>query len=257
MKSVAALDWIPASRKRVLLAAYLDFLLIGAPLTVGLWTLTGHWPALQSASFPIRVLVFFLIESILLAKVRWSPGFSALGMAVSARSPDSFPSDPQRLKPVHVVDRWLIRNERWWTVLFGVLLILDGVKGVVRWTMWHVPMPFMGVQVSMATSLAITVAMGCAAVALGAGILRLRTFSVPLGLSYYGINLLSFLMSWSLLPGWIAEYTMARRAHRGLSPRPGEIEFMQTWIPAGSVVLLAMGLFLVVLVRRRILSAKG
>ena len=222
--------WPFASRRRLLLAIYLDYLLFGAPWTIAAAALERFWPSLDRLSFPLNLAFFLVLEFVLMARVRWSPGQYCLGIVASERSAFA-PIGPDE-KPVYLVDPWLLAHERWWTLLFGVLTILDGAKAIARWTMWHAPVPFMGVLLPFEASVAVMVLFGVAETWVGVAALTLRPIVGPLGLAVFGALAASSVLSWGLMPEWVERYVVARRTHAGMTPRPGEIELMQVVIPS-------------------------
>ena len=73
-------DWIPARRRRILLAGFLDFCLLTAS-----FGLLNHWAYVlepQIGDFPLyaQILAFLVIEYLLLARLRWSPGLHLLSI---------------------------------------------------------------------------------------------------------------------------------------------------------------------------------
>ncbi len=253
MNPVASIEspWSAASRKRRFLAAYLDYLFFGAPWTVAIWALAALWPALQQFSFSLNILLFLVFEALLVTVVKWSPGQYCLGIV--SRQHISFASLPdfRGPTPTYLVDRWLYTHERWWTLLFGVLAVLDGAKSLARWTFWQAPFPFLGTHPSAEASIAVQLFVGAAEVTVGITVLRLKWAALPLGLVVYGLLFVSTLLSWQLLPGWIEEHVVARRSLQGRSPRPGEIAFMQTFVPVGTVFAAGVATAWLALIGRR------
>jgi hypothetical protein len=65
------------------------------------------------------------------------------------------------------------------------------------------------------------------------------------------LSALSLAVSWPVLDGAVARVQLARRAAQGLPIRDGEVEFMQTFLPALSVGTLCLVLILLFLSRER------
>lgn len=227
--------WPAASKKRQLLAVYLDYLLFGAPWTVVVSSLSESIPALEKLAFPLQILLFLALESLLFGVVRWSPGIALLGMRTTV-GPTIAPSGEER-KTRYVVDPWLKLNERWWTVLFGVLVVLDGAKVLTRWTKWTPAMPFMGIQLDETATAVVCLALGMLECAVGCVALRLHRALMLLGPLLYASTLASVVLSWPLWPDWIERYVVARRAYQGLPVRDGEVEIMRLVIPVGMVAI--------------------
>ena len=249
--TTAGASWPVASRKRRVLAGYLDYLLLGGPWAVAMWFLADSLPPLQRASFPLKLVIFFLLEVVALKLLMWSPGQYCLGIVAFRRSPFAAPQDSSAAKASYGVDPHLFFHERWWTMLFGVLAVLSGTKDLVRWTMWHVPLPVMGVQLTEQASIRLQVLVGAAEIFIGVAALRLNPLVLPVGLAVYGFQVVSTVLSWPLLPGWVETYVRERRSYQGLTPRPGEAEFMQAVVPIGMVVLGVVAALWSVFVGRR------
>lgn len=231
-----------ASRKRLLLAVYLDYLLFGAPWAIVIWWLSAIVPALGREPWYLKLLFFAALETMALRLVAWSPGYALLGIT---------PLTPSTGRPVYAVDPRVKAGECWWTMAFGVLLILDGAKSISRWTLWSPPAPFFGIQPGPVSSAVVSIGLGALGLAVGAAALRLSPHLLSLGIAQTAIFSLSSLLSWSLWPAWIRDYIIARRAYQGGDVRPGEIEFMTALYPIGVVVLgVAMMAWLLLVVAR-------
>jgi hypothetical protein len=247
-----------ASRPRRLLAVYLDYLLFGALWALLLWAASRLFPGIARLHPAVKAVVFVLGEGLLLRFARRSPGHALLGirMAVSRSYLDSGQSS--LLSPELVIEPRLLYTERWWTILFGVLAILEGAKGAVRWTMFTPPAPFFGVQTSYGVSALLFLAFGILEILAGVAALRFWRSLLPLAAAAYGLAALSAILSWELWPEWIASSVRSRRAWQGVPVREGEIELLQAIMPALTVAVPAMFVlwaFVIHLRARRSLSA--
>ena len=130
-----------------------------------------------------------------------------------------------------VVNPNIISNERWWTVLFGILAILNGLKSLVRWTQFSYPVPFFGIMLSGYTAVIALIISGIIEFLIGVAALKLRKIIFPLAGVYYGIWLISDIISLPIIPKCAESYVKAKRAFQGLYVRPGEIEIMQKLMP--------------------------
>lgn len=249
-------EWSVASRKRRYLAIYIDYLLIGVPWAIAIWTLVESFPYLLDISFPLRIVLFIALEIIMLKLIKWSPGFFCLGIVGNDRDIslafDLFAKEESRFS----VEPWLFSNERWWTILFGVLFILNGAKSMVRWTMWNTPMPFMGIELGATETLILKIISGGWEIILGIAVLRLSNITLPLGLGFFAVNFISTVLSWPLFNEWIQKETIARRAYQGIPVRPGEVEFMQNILPKFMIGYLIFFLMAICLVIYRIKKAR-
>ncbi len=219
--------WRPASRKRRALAIYIDFQLYSAVSTLAFWAVGKLSPVVTLESSWMRLALFPFLEFILLRSLRRSPGYWALGIR-------SIP--PPSSEAGIVVDPDALQSERWWTLLLGMLLILEGTKTAVRWVLWHPPVPFMGIQLSATWSAAVSVVSGVFLCGIGFFLLRRRAEAALFGVALYAISLVSGLLSYDLMGSWAAADVIARRDYQGLPVREGEVELMQSLAPAIVVV---------------------
>ena len=249
--------WPFASRKRLLLAVYLDYLLLGAPWTVAAEAVEQFWPGVKQLSTPLKFVFFLVAESILYSQVRWSPGQACLGIVAIERTPFAAPIGGRPPKPIYLVEPWLKANERWWTIVYGVYLILDGAKSIARWTFWHAPMPFMGQQLPTQLSIAVSILQGLVQWWAAVAALRLSTLARPLGLALFAVIAADTLLSWRLLPSWIEDHVIARRAYQGAVPRPGEVEFMQLAIPWVTLATAFVGVLWAIVIGLRARRARA
>lgn len=225
--------WLPARRRRLVLAIYLDFLLFSV-----FWAYLDLlvWAILPDFSSPLltQYVAFAIVEFAAFRFWRFSPGNWLLGIRLRWKS------DPSAR--LGVVDSTVKERENWVTILLGVLFLNAGVKGMVRWMMWITPAPFFGYQISEAGSIALSILLGVLQCLIAVGLLRLQKWSAPLGLALLCLGFLSFLMSWASWDNWVAEEVVNRRAYQGIPVGEGQVEFMQPiFVPtilAGFVLLL-------------------
>lgn len=238
LEDALAQGWRPARKRRLLLAVYLDYLLFGAVVALAQWAV----PGLDRAPAWSRFLLFLLAEAVLVGLVRDSPGARLLGLRLA--QPQAYLASGQASlqAAVALVPESLLAREAWWTILFGVLAVLDGVKMAVRWTAGLPPAPWFGLALPAAGAAAVALTMGALEVLVGAGVLRLRRWAVPLGLAIFGAVLASALVGAEQLADWAAAAQAARRELQGVPLRPGEIEFARRFLPSGTVAASALAL---------------
>lgn len=246
--------WPHASKLRRVLAIYLDLIVISSGWSIAHWALSTIIPGLEAVPFVAKLGGFLVIEILLLRQVKWSPGNDLLGIRL--RLSDEYLASGQEslLRGTLVVEPRVTRAEAWWTILFGVLVILNGAKTAVRWTMFTPPPLVFGAQLPEEVSPPFYLAAGVLECLVGAAALRMRWYVAPLSVACFGLASLSALLSHDRLPGWIETYTHARRAYQGMPVRPGEVELMQTLAPMFLIVpliLLAWGLAVSLRVRWR------
>ena len=249
--------WPLASRRRRLLAIYLDYLILGPVFHLAFWAIERSVPAIRSMELPIRLAGFAIIEWVLVDRFKWSPGNYALGIRLRPLSPLETPIEPGATRFAPIVDPRLLAHERWWTLLAGVLFVLDGAKVMVRWTEWARPMPFFGAALEPATSAPIQVVVGAIEFAIGIGVLRLHPLAPPAGIAFHLLLAASTIMSWSLLGDWIAIDLAGRRAAQGRMVRPEEIRNMQAVFPLLAIAVNAIGVLWMALVWPRARRARS
>lgn len=133
------------------------------------------------------------------------------------------------------------RPRLWPNLALGTLLILDGLKQMVRWSQLDAVIPVFGMVETTPVKAALLVAMGALYVAAGAMILRFARNAKAAAITALAVSAASLGLSWSVLPEAIARVQTARRAAQGLPIREGEIEMMQTmlpWIGVGGLALV-------------------
>ena len=145
---------IPASRKRVLLALYLDYLVLSPILALGLYLSTGQFevPTWQ------ELLVLSIYEAILY-HVTDSPGFRFLSIRKIPRSMVGRGEVPIAVDTL-VVDPQVYLHEHWQTILIGLLFVAEGSKQIVRWAMWIPPLPIFGIATNQTIFAAYSMILG-------------------------------------------------------------------------------------------------
>ena len=234
-----------ASRRRLLLAAYLDFCLFGA-----VWGVVLHF-APRPFDQPFLDFVAFIPLELLLFHTGRSPGQRMLGVRRVDPETHADPGAPQRSRSVHLVDPTILTHERWFTIALGVLLVNDGSKGLVRWTQWHVPEPWFGVVHGPAADVALRVAFGVTTIACAWGVLQLRRWALPAMLTLIVAMGASVALGWGMWDDWAARETAARSAWQGRALDPARVQAMQSIVPELLVVWLAGLLAATLLAARR------
>ena len=226
-----------ASKKRRLLGVYVDYLLFAAVAAPVLWIvqsrgLRPHWA--------VPLVAFAVVESSLIKKLGSSAGYWALGIV--------------RFENGAVVEPSIKRRERWWTILLGVGLILDGTKNVVRWTEGLPPLPVFGSEASVGAFVVIS-ALGAGNIGAGLGILRCKSAGALMGMAVFVLNTGALALSWSGIEGWLAARMSIRNELRGRGPVTAEqiTEFQGVFYATLAVgaLLTAVGLILAWLRFRR------
>ena len=217
------------------MAVGVDLMLFSAGWGVVEFFARAGIPALADLPVYVRGMIFLAVETALHRVWFWSPGHEFLGIRTLPAHMLNVPLDDRNPGFVAVVDADLVSRESWLTILVGVLLINEGAKGVVRWSMWNPPVPFFGYQTDPVTSAVLSAAIGLVEIYAGASFLRLRIHALWIGVSVHAVGLASTILSWNLWDPFVAELTIQRRMYQGLPVRPGEVERMQSLMPEGMI----------------------
>ena len=254
-------DWIPAKRRRILLVGYLDYCLFAALLGLLAHLAYVFDPVYREYPLYLKILAFLVVEYLLLARLQWSPGSWLLSlrlldlrdeMAESSHLPAYIWKHPTTIS----VDAWVKNHESWFTLAMGVLMVNDGSKSLVRWTMWMPPSPEFGLETSESVSAALSLAKGGIELFLAWAILRLMFVAVPVAVAYSSVGFLSIWMSWNLWDSWVVEYVTRRRTLRGLPVQETEIEQMQAITPEWQLIFFGALVILFLLLTIPIMRAR-
>ncbi|MFH1795435.1 MAG: hypothetical protein ABIK36_08100 [Pseudomonadota bacterium] len=93
-----------------------------------------------------------------------------------------------------------LRPRLWPNLALGTLLILDGLKQMVRWSQLDAVIPVFGMVETTPVKAALLVAMGALYVAAGAMILRFARNAKAAAITTLAVSAASLGLSWSVLP---------------------------------------------------------
>lgn len=229
---------IQVTRKRLLLAMYIDFLLFEAIYRPLVWA--GFFTGFLDSSYG-KIGLFLLTEAVVQFMKVVTPGQRALGIyTVKNWGKDA----------VKVVDQERLDRERWWTILGAVLLILEGSKNLVRWTQGLPAPPVFGVfETEWLPFLAISI-VGSANIAAGILILRTRPLGSLIGIAVLVIEMVAIFVNKALFSEWAAKAFTLRREMQGRTLRDGELEFIQNFMTIGAPAAMAVGIIFLILIWR-------
>jgi hypothetical protein len=223
-------QWTPASKKRLFLAAYIDYLMIGIPWMFFQFVVRIWLPELNAISRYWLWIIFGLFElSVYRFKVP-SPGFQFLSIKKFEYQGSDHNGQLKKGK-IALVDSWIKSNEFWFSMIAAVIFLNTGAKSAVRWMMWNPPIPFFGIEIGDVASAGVYSIMGAAEIAVGYFLLKLRPKAFLIGLPYVTLNLISTIQSWNLWDPFVAELVVRRRAYQGLPVREGTVELFQAFVP--------------------------
>src|SRR5205823_5095429 len=115
-------------------------------------------------------------------------------------------------------------------------------KLLVNWNQGIASEPFFGLLPGEAAQVTIDMLSGVLLVVVGFLYFKLRTLGFWLALTAMVASLGSTAISWSLWSEAIPKVVSARRAAQGRVPTESELQFMQTFLLSGTVVLLLCAL---------------
>ena len=211
------------SRKRQLLALYLDYLVFSAVFQPVAWALRSMAPA---DNWLLSLAVFLGLRGVAWALKLVTPGQWALGIHGGQ---------------VATVEPRILERERWWTATAGTLLVLEGSKNVVRWTQGLPVEPLLGLaSPEWIATVAITI-LGGLNVAAGLLVLRTRSAGAAIGIGVLGAEVLAAMIHREAFQQWAGQAVVARRALQGLPVREGEVEMMQSLTATVLPVVIAVG----------------
>lgn len=243
---------IRPSKKRLLLAAYVDFLLFSTVLALGSRVLMSH----TKIAWWHELALFAVLEAVLY-RADWSPGLSALGIRRVSRHASALEDDDSMGTTLLSVEPRIYDRESWVTVLLGVGSILGGTKAIARWAQGAPSPPAFGIQADPTSLAVLTMVGGVLSVLLGYLFLRLEPAALWLALSLVSIAFIAHGMSWSQWDGYAREMVLHRRALQGIRVRRGEVEFIQALLPEALLCAELAALPVLLAVRKRLLWSVG
>ncbi len=217
-----------ASRNRLLLAAYIDFLVFSSfvyVLSFLLGTMTSSAYLEVAIGIGASIVAYFVQRM-------------SIGRVFLSISPDGF------------VPKNLMRRETYLTMFLATLFVLDGTKQIVRWTQFS-SWPFFGFIPEGATYVILSFLFGGLFVVAGHWLYKLDVRGLFLAVALVLVQLFSFLASTGLLGDIIAKRVMDRRQIQGIPGREGEVEFLQSMMVPALIVIAGMILIVLILHRRR------
>lgn len=249
--------WVPASRKRRLLALYIDYLIVGSLWVLVQYLVTRFAPAVGDLPAWGRWALFGLFE---LTATRFdgiAPGARVLSMRRFSYRGAEGSGRPLRGR-LWFVDAWVKRNESWLSMIAAFLFVSDGVKSAVRWTMWNPPQPLFGMALNDFTSTVAYIGMGGLEVWLGYLLFTLHRRAAVGALAYTAGLAVSVVTSWNLWDPFLAEMITRRHAYLGTGRAAERVQAFQAIMPEALVAGLALllGLLIVLAVRYKKLPAR-
>jgi hypothetical protein len=225
---------IRPSRKRQLLAIYIDYLVFTAVYQPVAWTIRSSAPV---DNWLVALAVFAALRSLVAWALKLTtPGHWALGIHVGQ---------------VVLVEPSILERERWWTATAGALLVLEGSKNLVRWTQGLPVEPLLGLSSPqwLATT-AITILGGLNIVA-GLLVLRTRSVGAAIGMGVLGIEAVAAMVHRDDFRQWASQAVIARRTLQGLPVREGEVEMMQTLTATVLPAVIVIGVIWLLVIAMR------
>jgi len=249
--------WVPARRRRLWLAAYLDFLIFSVPWAYFVAATDRFAPGFAAQPLFVQYIAFAVVELIILNQTSASPGARLLGIRFVAAKSGQSRVDALWRNRIPFVDLDLQKLESWFSILVGVWLLLDASKMLTRWTMYSPPLPLFGFQTAGLGGVLTSLTIGAIEAYIAFLVLRMQPRALMLGAPFYGFLAVSSAFSWDLWDDWAARYVVARRAYEGLPVKPGEIESLQSMSPEVMIVGIAFNGALILLLTRRFLPIPG
>ncbi len=237
--------WVPASRKRLFLALYLDYLAVGVPWALVEYVIQHFAPAAGALPGWGRWLLFGLFELAVFGFKVPSVGAAILSMRQFSYRVTNDVGLSVRGKQ-WFADSWVKQNESWFSMVLAFLFMSDGVKAAVRWTAWSPPLPVFGMATSGPWALVVYLAIGAAEIWIGYLLFKLSTRAFTIAIPYLVLVTASTLLSWDLWDPFIAGMFEGRQAALGLPEDLKRMLVMQAIMP--EAMLAALGALAVCLI---------
>lgn len=230
---------IRPSRKRQLLALYLDYLIFTAVYQPVAWALRSTVPV-------DNWLVTLAVFAVLRGAAAWAlkltmPGQRALGIQAGQ---------------VAMVEPRILERERWWTATAGTLLVLEGSKNLVRWTQGLPVEPLLGLSSPQWMAITAITLLGGLNVVAGLLVLRTRAVGAVIGMGVLGFEALAAMIHRADFREWASQAVVARRTLQGLPLREGEVEMMQTLTATVLPAVIAVGVIWLLIIAIRFKGSK-
>jgi hypothetical protein len=222
------------SRKRQLLAVYVDYLVFSAVYQPVAWAVRSTLPL---DNWLVALAVFAGLRAVATWALKLtSPGQWALGIH-AGRLPTVNPN--------------ILERERWWTAAAGTLLVLEGSKNLVRWTQGMPVEPLLGLSAPAWMAITAITIFGGLNLAAGLLVLRTRLIGAVIGIGVLGVEALAAIIHRDDFREWAGQAVEARRALQGLPLREGEVEMMQAMTATVFPAVLAIGAIWLLVVAMR------
>jgi hypothetical protein len=211
---------IKASRKRLLLSVYIDFLFYTSVIYIA-----GYWLALSGHKYGGAEKIAFVFSVLLWKK-------KSLGRVFLGISDDYYLSED------------LKNRETFLLMALATIFVLDGTKQIVRWTQFSA-WPFFGFIPESFSYVAISFLSGGLSILAGFWLYKLDIRGLYLSAVIVLMQLFSMILSHEYFNGVIAQKIIERRAIQGIAVREGEVEFLQQFLTPA--IIIFAGLFLLIL----------
>jgi len=230
-----------ATKKRRLLAVYLDYILFSSFLG-----LLDYYFLPRSLNFVERLMVFALLEAIFYTRFA-TFGLWCLGMVrIKDRDPET-----GKMRRKTLVRSDLKENESGLTMFVAILLTLDGLKSMVRWTHEFVPAPFYGMELSREVSIAFDVLLGGLSLYAGVMVFRLTKRGLALGLFALSLNVLVPLTQPKAMTEYFVKRSEVRNERLGKQRHNEKLKEWAPYLPYATSGFYALPLLILLAYRRR------
>lgn len=244
--------WAPASKKRLLLALYIDWVVFSVIWWLALYGVGQMFPALETVSLSIQIAAFLALEVVFCRIDLPAPGrhFLSIRLAKVRVHDDTLARILNHRLPY--IPETIKDNESWMSMILATLFVNTAGKTLTRWSMWAPPLPVFGTTLDPAQGIGVYLLLGAVEMGIGYMIFKLQRGALLLGTAYFGAHLVSTWLSWDLWDAWMREYTIQRRSFQGIPLRDGEIEQMQSLVPEAILAFLTAGLLWLWLLHKRL-----
>jgi len=217
--------FIPASKKRMLLAIYLDYIILS--------TLAGFfWVFILNnkiVPFYIEMMILFVVESILIWNIG-SPGMKLLGIS-NKRLPMTDFHGNTRSRRVAFVDERIYHDETFYTIILAAFFLLEGSKKLIRWALWSPPQPFLAIETDALTFPIISMLTGGLLIYAGYLVFKVDIKGLIISFIVILIDIITLVLNWDKWDGYARLDMLSRRQYQNLPVNDRQLEFFQSITP--------------------------
>lgn len=221
------MELIRASKKRFILAFYIDFMIVTSILGL-------VYSAFESHPHKIVILIVFAIYEAAFFYLYNSPGKMIISI-----------DDNGYVNPM------IYKSENLFTIALGVFSLNSAFKNLIRWAFYENPMPFFGTLFRGIPGITLHILLGCLLFISGILILKLYKNGFFFAITVAIITAISTFMSRGLFFKYAKIVVPAKSAYMGVPISPGEIVNTASMMLPISIMLTMSMITILILNRKK------